>query len=799
MATAPPIDFDPGARDAFAPQFPPGTIAPKEGPIALHTKPAAAGERASLREDRAPSDLGPNNERLEELRPRCVAALRQMIIEYRMEGIVSRRHEIRRIRQARLFWQGLQYGWWNPNDMSWHLPFGASGVGGVEDAQTAEDMPRYQFVTNFYQGFGLSFIAIMSQDVPTTRFYPQSTQSEQDITTAKAADHAVELIEQNNRVQDLLTGIGYLLWTDGKIGGYVRYVADGQRFGFHDQNEMEETILKMGEDEYVCAQCGAATPATDFMAGSVCPECGAELGDENLRPADLVPVPRITGTRRVPNGQEVISIIGGLEFHTPVWANEMHEFPYLQWQQEVHRAKLKASYPHVADKIETGGPIQADDVYARASRVAVQQGLPVIHPGDALYNLITFSRTWIRPWSFYSIEDKDVREELLQLFPDGWYVAFAGETYCESRNESMEDHWRVMHALPGDGQNRPSVGDSLVQVQERYNNLSNLQMETFEFGIPPIYADPQVLDFDALSNQTAEPAAHYPARAKPGQRLADGFFQPPPASVPPELIKYRQDLAGPVPQFLTGLFPAIFGGEMEHVKTATGYSIARDQAMGRLGLVWRRLKRFYGDLMLLGVDCFRKNRPEDVEIPILGAGGEFQAKWIRLADLKGNLQVRDEEDEQFPRLKSQQRAVLQQLMNSPDPMIQQLMGIPANQELMKSIFGLTDIVVPGEESRIKQLREIDELLQGQPIMCAAADSGDPAGRAGEALPVQLLPSVPVDELLDDHEAEFAECKRWANSDAGQTARMHNPAGFANVRAHAAAHLAALGRKPGLPG
>src|SRR5437879_10323435 len=118
------------------------------------------------------------------------------------------------------------------------------------------------------------------------------------------------------------------------------------------------------------------------MAGSVCPECGAELGDENLRPADLVPVPRITGTRRVPNGQEVISIIGGLEFHTPVWANEMHEFPYLQWQQEVHRAKLKASYPHVADKIETGGPIQADDVYARASRVAVQQGLPVIHPGD---------------------------------------------------------------------------------------------------------------------------------------------------------------------------------------------------------------------------------------------------------------------------------------------------------------------------------------------------------------------------------------------------------------------------------
>src|SRR2546427_2929238 len=198
--------------------------------------------------------------------------------------------------------------------MSWHLPFGASGVGGVEDAQTAGDMPRYQFVTNFYQGFGLSFIAIMSQDVPTTRFYPQSTQSDQEITTAKAADHAVELIEQNNRVQDLLTGIGYLLWTDGKIGGYVRYVADGQRFGFHDQNEMEETILKMGEDVYVCAQCGAETPATDFMAGSVFPPGGAPLGGEKPRPPGLVPVPRLTGNPPVAPGQEGISIIGGPPF-----------------------------------------------------------------------------------------------------------------------------------------------------------------------------------------------------------------------------------------------------------------------------------------------------------------------------------------------------------------------------------------------------------------------------------------------------------------------------------------------------
>src|SRR6202030_3598651 len=156
--------------------------------------------------------------------------------------------------------------------------------------------------------------------------------------------------------------------------------------------------------------------------------------------------------------------------------------------------------------------------------------------------------------------------------------------------------------------------------------------------------------------------------------------------------------------------PAVFGGEMENVKTASGYAMARDQALGRLGLVWRRLKHFYGDVMLLSVDCFRKNRPEDAEIPILGPGGEFEARFIRLANLKGNIQAHPESDETFPRLKSQQRAVLQQLMTNPDPTIQAALREPANLGFVKSLVGLSELVVPGDDARNKQLREIQLLL-----------------------------------------------------------------------------------------
>src|SRR5258707_2642612 len=136
--------------------------------------------------------------------------------------------------------------------MNWHLTLEQR----FSDDRELEEMPRYQFVTNFYQGFGLSFIAVLSQDVPSVRFYPQSAQSLEDIAAARAASDVAQLVEQNNHVEQLLTSIGYFLWTDGKLGAYVRYVADGQRFGFHEENILEALEIPLGEDVYVCPQCG---------------------------------------------------------------------------------------------------------------------------------------------------------------------------------------------------------------------------------------------------------------------------------------------------------------------------------------------------------------------------------------------------------------------------------------------------------------------------------------------------------------------------------------------------------------
>lgn len=762
-----------------------------------------AGDRSAGTKDRraggarlraaivAASDYGPNNERLPE---RLQEALRRLVFQYSTESESTRREEIRRIKQAHQFWRGLQYLWWNERDQNWHLPFEQK----LLNNSSLDSMPRYEFVTNIYQAFGLSLVSVLSQDVPRVRFFPTSAQAEEDVAAAKAATEVAQLVERNNRIGNLIVDEAFHLWTDGKVGAYVRYVVDGQRFGFHPESEIGEREIKIGADTYVCPECGGETPASANRAGGAaekgeaavgqadgdageaalmsCAQCGALLTEEDFVAVETITVPGEIRLK-VPNGQEVVTIVGGLELKTPPWANEMHEYPYLQWNMEVHLARLRAAYPFAAEKI--GAPVASGaQEYERLARLGQSQGGPLTEGGDFNTNLITFQRTWLRPWAFFALDDKDLRDELLRLFPDGAYVAFAGDVYCESRNEGMDDHWRVLHALPGDGSSsRPALGDSLISVQERFNTLSNLQMETYEYGIPPIYADSEVLDFDSLQNQTAEPGSHYPARAKPGQSLAAGFFQPAAAEVSPDLAEHAANLMGPIAQFLTGAFPALFGGAMSNNDTASGYAMARDQAMGRIGLVWRRMKFFHADVMLLAVDCFRKNRPNDVEVTLLGAGAAFESQWIRLADLKGNLFSYPDTEEQYPTLWSQQRAVLLQLLGSSDAQIQSVLAHPENMALVKRLIGLEELVMPDEEARAKQYREIAQLVAEVPVI-----------RRDDGTGIELmLPSIVPDEFADNHAVELETCMRWFSSDAGQVAKIEAPAGYANVKAHAMFH------------
>ncbi|HUJ41278.1 MAG TPA: hypothetical protein VLW54_12090 [Candidatus Acidoferrales bacterium] len=753
---------------------------------------------------------GPNNETLPDP---LQNALKSLVDELARENIYARRQEIRKVRQARLFWKGKQYIWWSERDQAFHTPFDTSWT---QSDDVGDDMPRYQYVTNIYQPFGLSLMAALSQSVPQTRLFPESPSDERDITTARAGTKVIEYLERSNDARGLLQDTAFYLYTDGKVGGYVRYVVDGQRFGHTVEDVFEAADVVLAPAKGVCPECAwegdpfsagaigdervvqpaaAAAPAEGNVAATMpflrqgepaaqnCPQCGALLPPESITPAETVRVPRRAGVERVANGQEVISIVGALELKTPLWAREQHEFPYLIWGIEAHISKLKAAYPHVAERITPGG-LGGDQEYERIARLTVAQGSTMIEQtGDVLANLVTFQRAWLRPWAFYAIDDPDTRAQLLALFPDGCYVAFAGETYCESRNESMDQHWRVLHAMPGDGQDRPALGESLISVQERLNDLANMAIETYEYGIPSTFVDAEIIDLDALEEQTNAPGAMYPVHPRPGQPVGAGFYATPQAQLSPDMLRHMADLFGPISQFLTGAFPALFGGEMENQKTASGYALARDQAMGRLGLPWGRIRRFYSDLMLLALECFRRNRVEDFELPVVSSSGDWSAETIHLADLAGRVRVYPEADENFPVSWTQQRQSLFQLLGlmGNDPTFKQAMMDPENMAVLKRLAGLDDLALPGDEARVKQFREIERLLAEPPQIFTDSLTGA----------LRIEPSIRPDVFADDHASELATCRRWMSSDDGQRAKAGNPQGFANVRAHAMAHYRAL--------
>src|SRR5271155_2136072 len=211
------------------------------------------------------SPFGQNNEQLPE---RLQEALRRLVQQFSSESESTRRQEIRRIKQAHQFWRGLQYLWWSERDQNWHLPFEQK----MTEGSSLEDLPRYEFVTNIYQAFGLSIVSVLSQDVPRVRFFPSSAQAEEDVAAAKAATEVAGLIERNNRIGNLIVDEAFNLWTDGKVGAYVRFVVDGQRFGFHPETEIAAREVKLGDDVYVCPECSAETPAGTASASANAPD-----------------------------------------------------------------------------------------------------------------------------------------------------------------------------------------------------------------------------------------------------------------------------------------------------------------------------------------------------------------------------------------------------------------------------------------------------------------------------------------------------------------------------------------------
>jgi hypothetical protein len=255
-----------------------------------------------------------------------------------------------------------------------------------------------------------------------------------------------------------------------------------------------------------------------------------------------------------------------------------------------------------------------------------------------------------------------------------------------------------------------------------------------------------------------------------------------------------------VPEFLTGISAILFGSDTTGDKSGKALSIQQSAAMGRIGLPWRTMKRFYARMMEQAIRCASRNRKDDMKKGIPDQKGNIETIQVRLEELSGTVRVFPQDDEGLPQSAIEKRNAYLQLMQlaATDPVLHQTLALPKNQEFAKKVIGL-DIEIAGADSWNKQMVEINLLLAEPPQPVQPPPIQVPNPLMPEVMetiqpPMTLQASIPIDEQWDDNAAEFITVKIWVNSQSGQKAKQENAPGFKNVQLHGDLHRQALAKQ-----
>lgn len=712
------------------------------------------------------------------------------------EADVARRGHFRKLLESEEFWKGNQYPIWSEKEFSFRTPFDYA-----LEKNRLEDQPTYQYCVNIYQAYGLAIMSAMSQRVPKVRFFPKSAKSEIDIATARAASDIATLIEKNNKLKTLAIREAYLLWTQGLFGTWTRFVRDPKK-GWEDLPHIENQTVQLSPDAYSCPTCQTQSPADQQIPGEEsCPNCGTAMSGANFVPGETTQVPVVTQITKIPEGYEKMSVHGALELKVSPYVNSFDDCGYLKLVNEVPTGAVRAAYLDKMDELEgsnganSGSSSSDADTYERLSRLKLADAAAPYSGlrASPVLGFVTFKRVWFRRWYFLQHPDQAMRRKLFDMFPNGAVAMFAGHDFLEAYDENVDDCWTLCRAMPGWGMYTEPIGGSTMPLQKQINDAANIVAEHLDYGsCPPIFADAEFLSEEGLRERRARPGEFMMVHRSRGgvtRTLSDLLYQPD-IKIDANVYGYGRSLIELV-QVVSGAMPSIFGGQLRGNETAAAYAQSKDQALGKLQLFWAAVKQHHADAMRNGVQCFIRNRVQDVENVVLGKSNDYTSKYIRLADLKGNLIAEPEADEDFPATWAEIRGNIQELMTSNPELANILMTEPANAPVLRKFIADPAIVIPTEDNREKQFREIDELLQAQPLQVMMPMN--PTMPPGPMNPVQpkFMPTVMPEVQADDHIVHIKTIMEWAVDDEGITAKKMNPAGYANVMAHLLAHKEAM--------
>ena len=725
------------------------------------------------------------------------ATVKQSVLElvstFLGHNMIARREYVKKcVRNHELF-RGNGWGWYDYATGSYRRDFSTQSTGRAGPEQASFVQSLYQL--NIFQPFTLSVISLLSSNKMTVKFWPENSRKPQDVEASRKHDLVYRAFARSERHHSQLVKAIYHLWCDGTFGSYIRSVYDADRFGWVDEPVVEHVPQEIGPPSWKCVVC--QTPSQE-PGQCQNPECGAPLPTEPNVPPPMATLPKITGYEKTPRGKTVRDIVPGLEMVLPPTADDMWEYPYLGRRRVVAKSTIRAAYSEMAKQI--GGQSDADmgdsanETLERRAQMQLALGTNVdnrslpAHQMDHLF----YTEFWLRRSAFFQLDDEKRRDELLDLFPDGCYVAFADALVLEVRSEKMDDHWRVCHGLPGPGQIREPIGGSLVQIQEIVNDLVNMIRDTIEFTMPMTFADADVVDLRQMVRAANAAGMMIPVTRKAGRPVSEAFYQTQPGQIQPFAVTFLNDLRTTWAQFATGAFPAAYGGGTPGNATAMGIEIERNSALGRISLFLRALTEHWLSCAPLVIKDFRENGMEPLTIVDKAPAGDYSTDTVSPEDLEiGNAKTMPELNEEYPVTWPQRQAALLQMFTNP--LYQSMLAMISNAGEIKRTLG-HDLRIPGEDAYEFQSKLIKKLLEQAPV--AGPDipvidpmTGQPAiDQMGQPMmqPGPMIASI-MPQQIEDHPSMLQACIDFYYSDeASQYRDQPGNTGWQNFMLHAGA-------------
>lgn len=698
----------------------------------------------------------------------------------------------------------------------WILPGAGTGFGSNHGSNN-----NTTYDTNVYGAKGDIITAALSREIPKVEFFPENPEYGPDVIAAEEANNFKEIWARNNNLHDLLVRCARIFWNDERCLLWTFYELDAQKYGFEEEPEVPtvpENIMDppdsepTGQDELDNILDAQTSPPMEESTGE----------DENDNDIDSIIGTAGEGSRK-PLGKETTRVFGVLDHKVPIAVDLVRDMPWAQISMEVDAALAKAMFPWVAEAIKPGTDGLSDTQLDRIARQNVRQAvLGAYVTGDSISRQTTVKFTWLRPSMFLDSQVNDsARAELLESFPNGCLMCKAGAELAFVRNESMDDHIAIGHAFPGMGQNRRSLGSSLISIQKRINDWCDLMDDFFKRTVPKKWYNAEAFDMEAMKREPNQPGSSGPFQPQPGMASVDQYIMveptPQPQAALPDFVKW---FCTQMSEEISGALPSLFGGA-NNEETATNPVLQNSSALQRIGCPWNAIQDLFSVSAKQAVKCAAECRDGKKISQHVPGRGPVVVNSANL--LRGNVLCYPEANPSIPESWEQREAKLMSMIDasSTNQALQAWLMSPDNLSALSDGIRMKQFKVPGAVSLTKQKCEMELLLRSGPIdnpkLLQAKQAMDEATKglaghisSGQEVPPQapqmmqqleqltnslppLVSSVPVaEDESENHVVEAAFLFDWMNGVEGQKFKMGTPkqqASYENSKLHWQAHMA----------